>query len=165
MKQLGILIGVFAVVILLAWGGRIASTAPSEPSANSASAQSAFDFTDTAHDFGSISMKDGPVAYRFSLTNSTDHEVSIERITTSCMCTNAYLHDDSDKKGPFGMPGHGIIPRVNDAVAVAGSREVEVVFDPTAHGPAGIGPIERAVFVEDTEGGTQILTIKALVTP
>ena len=42
---------------------------------------------------------------------------------------------------------------------------VEVVFDPAAHGPAGIGPIERVVTIENSAGRPLELAFNATVTP
>ena len=62
------------------------------------------------------------------------------------------------------MPGHGFLPRLKEVVQAGGQVEVEVIFDPAAHGPAGIGPIERVVSLE-TSGGVVELRFKALVKP
>ena len=111
-------------------------------------------------------MKRGKVHRLFPVANESDIPVTIQTITTSCMCTEAFLIGGEARKGPFGMPGHGFnSPPVNEVIPAKESRNIEVVFDPAAHGPAGIGRIERSVFIETAEGGTQAITIKALVTP
>lgn len=89
------------------------------------------------------------------------------------MCTNAtLLHGDPSagsgqvkKFGPFGMPGHGFVPKVNDAVNSGEEVSVEVVFDPAAHGSAGVGRIDRVVFVETESGLPLQLKFVAIVTP
>jgi len=53
---------------------------------------------------------------------------------------------------------------VNDTIKAGETREIEVVFDPNAHGPAGVGLIERVVRLEYGEK-TLELNIKAVVTP
>ena len=63
------------------------------------------------------------------------------------------------------MPGHSSVPLVNETVTAKGTLGMEVVYDPAAHGPAGIGRIERAVFIEDENGAVQTLQISATVTP
>ena len=64
------------------------------------------------------------------------------------------------------MPGHGgAVPKVNETIKAGESRNIEVVFDPNAHGPAGIGMIDRFVFIEDANGEKLQLEIKATVTP
>lgn len=118
-------------------------------------------------DFGRISMKAGRVSHRFLITASSTPR-TIMRISTSCMCTEAFLLDaDGARQGPFGMAGHGALPVTlkSETVAPGESRILEVVFDPAAHGPAGVGAIERAVVVEGEGVAPEIFGIKAFVTP
>lgn len=118
------------------------------------------------HDFGVISMKNGNVSKEFTVTNSTGGDITISRITTSCMCTTAFIaKSNGSLKGPFGMPGHGTVPPANETIGAGESRIVKVVFDPNAHGPAGIGRIDRFVTLSDSSGGAIELEIKATVTP
>ena len=123
--------------------------------------------SETFYDFGAISMKKGNVAKIFKVTNGTDKDVFFPSLTTSCMCTVAYLIEpDGSKKGPFGMPGHGgAVPRANELIKAGESREIEVVFDPNAHGPAGVGMINRIILLEDDNGNKLQFEIKANVTP
>ena len=65
------------------------------------------------------------------------------------MCTEATLVTSTGKRGPFGMPGHAPIPAISERLAPGEMAEVDVVFDPAAHGPAGIGRIERNVTVQN----------------
>lgn len=120
----------------------------------------------TLYDFGNISMADGKVSKVFTVTNSSGNDVTLESVTTSCMCTNAYLINGEDKKGPYGMPGHGgPVMKVNQVIKAGATQQVEVVYDPNAHGPAGVGPVDRFVFLQDSNGGTLQLEVKAVVTP
>ncbi|KKW22599.1 MAG: hypothetical protein A2W52_02460 [Candidatus Taylorbacteria bacterium RIFCSPHIGHO2_02_49_25] len=159
-----IIVGFFAILFL---AGSAISKKTDSTAQNGAAAISAFAAPETFFDFGAIGMKNGKVSRMFSLKNETEQPLTIKRISTSCMCTEAFLiGQDNSKKGPFGMPGHGgSAPDINEVVPPQENRGVDVVFDPAAHGPAGIGKIERAVFVEDGNGGTQVITITALVTP
>lgn len=63
------------------------------------------------------------------------------------------------------MPGHGMIPEINEALQPDEKTEVEVVFDPAAHGPAGIGKIERTVYIENSPNQVLMLNFSAFVTP
>lgn len=117
-------------------------------------------------DFGTISMARGTVERVFTLKNTHAEAVTLKSIYTSCMCTSAVLEYSGKSYGPFGMPGHGMMPSVNVTLAPNEEATLKVVFDPAAHGPAGVGPIERTVVVED--GSTEpfaVMTIRALVTP
>jgi len=119
---------------------------------------------ETVHDFGKISMKDGKVSKIFKVTNSTENDVNLKIVATSCMCTIAYIVDGGSKKGPFGMEGMGNT-RTNEIIKAGEFRDIEVVFDPNAHGPAGVGMIDRFVSLVDDSGKSIELEIKAIVTP
>lgn len=122
--------------------------------------------TETAHDFGTISMKDGKVKHTYQIKNSSDEPLTITKLYTSCMCTTAELTAGDQKAGPFGMQGHGgSIPNISVSLQPGQTAEVEAVFDPAAHGSAGVGEIKRSVFV-NTQGNPNFeLTFKATVRP
>jgi hypothetical protein len=119
----------------------------------------------TFHDFGTISMKNGKVSTVFKVKNVKSEPVALTRLYTSCMCTEATINVAGKTEGPFGMLGHGFIPKFERALQPNQDADVEVVFDPNAHGPAGVGTIERTVTVEGQDGKLAELNIKATVTP
>lgn len=123
--------------------------------------------SETFYDFGTISMKNGNVSKVFSVTNSSNEDIKISSVSTSCMCTNAYIiRSDGTKKGPFGMPGHGgAVPKANEVVKAGELMNVEVVYDPNAHGPAGVGRIERFVYLKDEGGSVIEFKVRVNVTP
>lgn len=116
-------------------------------------------------DFKTISMANGLVNHAFTITNSTNTSIDLKSISTSCMCTTAYLETTQGEQGPFGMPGMGYNAPVRDVIKPGESRTIKVVYNPNAHGPAGIGTIDRFVYIEDASGGTLQFEIKAFVTP
>ena len=117
-------------------------------------------------DFGTISMAKGEVSKMYKIKNSTDAPITINRISTSCMCTKATLIRGDKKEGPFSMPGHGgYAPEINQVMAPGEEAEIETVFDPAAHGPAGVGPANRKVFIDSSDNKRLILGFKANVTP
>lgn len=120
---------------------------------------------ETFFDFGTISMAAGKVSHMFKIRNSGTGKAEISKMYTSCMCTSASLIKGNIRKGPFGMPGHGFIPKINVLLNPNEEAEVEVVFDPTAHGPAGVGKIERLVTLETENGLPVELMFSAFVTP
>lgn len=122
---------------------------------------------ETFYDFGTISMKNGNVSKVFKVTNSTSEDIKVPSLTTSCMCTTAYIiKEDGSRSRPFGMPGHGgAVPKANAVVKANGLLAIEVVYDPNAHGPAGVGLIERAVFLEDENRNVIEFKFKVNVTP
>lgn len=131
---------------------------------NSALAGGELAAEETNFDFGKISMAAGNVRHAFKIQNSGAGPVTVNKIYTSCMCTAASLKTADGEWGPFGMPGHGFIPKLNIKLAPGEKTELEAVFDPAAHGPAGVGPIERVIYLNTGQGVTE-LKIKALVTP
>ncbi len=126
---------------------------------------SPFVSSEKIYDFGTISMKNGDVEKIFRVVNSADKDINLKKVTTSCMCTKAYVFGARGEKGPFGMPGMGYVPPANEIIKAGQSVDIKVVYDPNAHGPAGVGPIDRFVYLEDESGGVVELEIKALVTP
>jgi hypothetical protein len=116
-------------------------------------------------DFGNLSMAAGKVSHRFRIRNTGDSPVTINKIYTSCMCTTATLITLAGKRGPFGMPGHGVVPAIFETIAPGSGAQVEVVFDPAAHGPAGVGPTDRVVTIHTNESRPLELRFRAMVQP
>ena len=81
------------------------------------------------------------------------------------MCTEATLVESGERFGPFGMRGHGTIPEINRMVEPGRGVTVEAIFDPNAHGPAGVGRISRAVSVMVGSSTLVELKFDAYVTP
>lgn len=117
------------------------------------------------YDFGTISMAEGLVAHRFKIRNTSGTLLQINRMSTSCMCTEATLFLNDVKFGPMGMPGHKPLSKFKADIQSGKEAEIEVVFDPTAHGPAGIGRIERTVYLESNGQTILELGIIAFVKP
>lgn len=126
---------------------------------------SALTATESPHNFGTLSMAKGQVAHNYKIKNPTSAPVTVERIFTSCMCTEATLVNQGKRTGPFGMPGHGFGANLNEVINAGEEAEVEVVFDPAAHGPAGVGPVTREVSLEQKDAGPLRLSFTAQVTP
>jgi len=122
---------------------------------------------ETKYDFGTISMKDALVNREFTVTNSTASDILISTIVTSCMCTTAYIVDaEGSFRGPFGMPGHGgTVPPANEIIKAGESTVIRVVYDPNAHGPAGVGPFVRQITVTDSTGKAVQFEIRGNVRP
>jgi hypothetical protein len=169
-----VIIGAGAVILGI--GGLIIAAMP-EPGANgpetvasrssgSASSAGALTAIATKYNFGSIPMSGGKVTHRYWIRNAGTDPILIRKMYTSCMCTTAALVKSNGKKfAPVGMPGHGYIPTMNEPMAPKEEALIEVVFDPAAHGPAGIGPIDRVVTVENSAGRPLELAFSANVTP
>lgn len=156
-------------VVVLALIGLIWFARPQENKNNSASVSGtntgALTVEESSnYDFGAIKMSAGKVTRQFRIRNTGTEPVTIEKIYTSCMCTTAELTALGKQFGPYGMPGHGAIPKVDQALGPNEEATVEVVFDPAAHGPAGVGRIARSITIENS-ARTVELTFSAIVTP
>ncbi|KKR68308.1 MAG: hypothetical protein UU10_C0027G0001 [Parcubacteria group bacterium GW2011_GWF1_40_6] len=168
-----ILIGITGLAI---WSKNVipASTTEATSKSNLTRTEGALVVDELFYNFGKISMKDGNVSKVFKVTNNSATDTIISKVYTSCMCTAAYvLLPDGGKLGPFGMPGHGGVAEMpghgngpaGEVLAPGETREIEVVYDPNAHGPAGVGLIERAVILEDENKNVVEFTFRASVTP
>jgi len=162
MKNL-ILVIVFAVII----GGMIWLGRPNRnisPENQVAVSTSGLIIDKTFHDFGTISMQKGKVSTTYVLTNNSSDPIKTAKLYTSCMCTTAQFVQNGKVSELFGMPGHGPVPTLVRSIASGEKVDVIVIFDPAAHGPAGIGIIERAVRLETVKGITE-LNFRANVIP
>lgn len=159
---IGIFIGTIIVIGGLIWLGR-----PTEQSTGSQAniTESILKSSETIFDFGTISMTNGKVSHEFKITNGSAQLINISKIYTSCMCTAANFKLNEKIYGPFGMEGMGGITSANITLGPGESGSIEAIYDPNAHGPAGVGAIDRFVYVEDKNGGQLKLEIKAAVTP
>lgn len=117
------------------------------------------------YDFGEVSMAKGNVSYDYKIKNSGAEPAVITKVYTSCMCTTAELIKGDLRKGPFGMPGHGAFPRINETINPGEEAVIRAVFDPATHGPAGVGFIERAIYIEQKGGEILEVRFAATVTP
>ena len=159
--------------IVLALGGAIVAAMPDAGVKNSPRAESRIETRatgilsakETSFDFGSISMAAGKVTHNYRFRNTSSAPVVINQLYTSCMCTTAALATGGRKSAPHGMPGHGFMPSINESIGPNEEAMIEVIFDPAAHGPAGIGPIERVVTVENSAGRPLEFAFSALVRP
>ncbi len=120
---------------------------------------------ETSYNFGTVSMAKGVVTKKFTITNSDTAPATVTKMFSSCMCTKAALQVGDKTWGPFGMPGHSAIPTIAAEVAPGQEAVVEVIFDPAAHGPAGVGQIARQVTLELNGQSPLTLNIAATVTP
>ena len=170
MKNLIILILIIAVLIvgLFFWKGNKSSTNGTVlATLQGDTTQASITEPIPAYDFGPVSMAKGNVEHDFAITNTTDSDITINQAETSCMCTEVLLKlPDGKEMGPYGMPGHGSsFNRSVGAVIKPGEVIfVKVIFNPAAHGPAGIGKIERIVTLSSGRGPLT-MQFRAEVTP
>lgn len=132
---------------------------------NDTGAKSTLTAPEQFFDFGTISMQNGKVTHGFLVKNENSQAVTLSKLYTSCMCTTAKIIYGEREIGPYGMPGHGFIPTFSEELKAGEEAQVAVTFDPAAHGPSGIGTMERMVYLEQKSSAPLTLRIKATVTP
>ena len=115
--------------------------------------------------FGTISMAGGKVSHTYTINNSGTNTVRVTKLFTSCMCTEATLITSDGRAGPFGMAGHGYIPNIAVPIRHGENATVEIIFDPAAHGPAGVGRIDRVITLQTDAGQPLELAFTAMVKP
>ena len=169
MKNLITFILIIAVLLvgLFLWKGKKSPATGTLATIQGNTTQAAITEPIPAYDFGLVSMAKGNVEHDFAITNTTDSDITINQAETSCMCTEVLLKlPDGKEMGPYGMPGHGSsFSRSVGAVIKPGEVIfVRVIFNPAAHGPAGIGKIERVVTLSSGRGPLT-MQFRAEVTP
>lgn len=116
---------------------------------SSPSSASLLEAIENNFDFSKVVMGDGKVSHKFELQNKGTEPVKIKKVYTSCMCTQAVIIDSQgNKRGVFGMPGHGLPSRAKVEVGPGETVYVEAIFDPAAHGPSGVGLVQRSIYLE-----------------
>lgn len=165
-KQISILLGLVVIVIVgLVWFSNNSKTKTPTAAINGKFG-GVLTFDSSQYDFGTVSMAKGKVSKEFTLENKSQGDVKIGEVFTSCMCTEAELKVGGRSAGPFGMQGHGLASNANLIVKPGEEMIVKVIFDPAAHGPAGVGPIERQIAIYTSAGKDPVvLNFKAVVTP
>lgn len=162
-----LIVGAFLMILLL--GGLVVAAKPGPAAITPPPAvvQSRSDLRadQSNFDFGTVSMAAGKVTHRYQIKNANATPVVIRKISTSCMCTTAQLVKGGKKLAVYGMPGHGYVPNLDAPIEPNEQAVVEVVFDPAAHGPAGIGQIDRLVSIYTGAEEPLELSFNALVTP
>lgn len=163
-----ILLGLVVAIIAANPGAKpqvTRSAEPAPPASAGARQAGALKAREARYEFGPISMAAGKVSHRYWFRNESGAPVLIRQVYTSCMCTTATLVKGMRVIGSYGMPGHGPLPAVNQTLAPDEAAYVDVVFDPAAHGPAGLGFTERVVTIEPGAGVPLQVAFTAYVKP
>lgn len=104
------------------------------------------EIAETKYDFGTIGLDN--VSHSFLVKNIGEGPITIEHVSTSCMCTTAQLKKGNKISTRFGMD-HGNLPRANITLEPGEETEVVVTYNPLAHGLArAAGYFRRAVYLK-----------------
>lgn len=160
-KNVLIVLGLITFTVGLFWLILFSGVIGSEKEAIGYS-QSVLSASEDTFDFGTLEMKNGKVQHDYIATNDGPEPLVIQKVYTSCACTSAYIIDSANKKhGDFGMPGHiGSAKKANITVNPGESITVVAVYDPAAHGPAGVGIADRSIYLETNSSTSPKLELK-----
>ena len=167
MKDSKVLIGIVIATFLIIVGGVLLlgrnSSNTGEPEANTEVL--GIEATPALYDLGEVPINGGIVTKEYLIKNTTDKTIRLKKIATSCMCTTASVDISGKTTKFFGMEGHGDLnPPVNIEVASGQEGKVIVKFDPLAHGPQGVGPFDRVIWLTFSDpAGVKELTFNGTV--
>ena len=165
MKDLKFIIGITLITLLLVGGGVVLLGGNSESSTEVASEVLGIETNPTFYDLGKVTINGGIVTKEYSIKNTTNSFIKLKKVATSCMCTTASVLISGEETKYFGMEGHGDAnPPVNIEIESGEEGKVLVKFDPAAHGPQGVGPFNRVVYLTFSDpAGIKELTFSGTV--
>lgn len=110
---------------------------------------------------GDISMAAGKYTTIYKVKNDGTTDLKISKIITSCMCTIAMFKIDGRTSPAFGMPGMGSnTASWSETIKPGQTGDVEVIFDPLAHGPEATGPIDRTITITSNDPTNPSLNLR-----
>ena len=118
------------------------------------------------YEMGDVPINGGIVSREYLVKNNTGEDLTLRKIATSCMCTEAKVLIGGEETSYYGME-HATDknPPINMSFAPGEAAKVVVNFDPAAHGPEGVGPFERDVWLTFSDpAGVKTLSFYGRVT-
>ncbi len=98
-----LLLSFSALVLLLLVGCSDTAVPTTSPSDTTPAATTAFEFTETEHDFGLIKQSGGSVSYEFPFVYRGSESIEITGTPGNCLCTTGSLDKDSYAPGEAGI--------------------------------------------------------------
>lgn len=165
-KDIKIFIGIIGFTVLLivglaSWQGGKDTNEQTQPLAQVAGIQ----ISPESYELGKVDLNGGLVTKEYEVKNDTDQTMKLQKIVTSCMCTQAKVSVGDKESRYFGMEHPGDRnPPINYEIQPGENAKVTVNFDPAAHGPQGVGPFDRVVTLTFSEPtGVRQLTFNGTV--
>lgn len=117
------------------------------------------------YELGNVDLNSGLVTKEYEVVNETDQTMKLQKIVTSCMCTQVKVSVGDKESRFFGMEHPGDRnPPINYEIQPGEAAKITVNFDPAAHGPQGVGPFNRVVTLTFSEpSGVKELTFSGIV--
>lgn len=146
---------IFIVIItMVIVGGAIALVGPSSTNTKATVSKTTGAKISIDHNFktvGNIGYSNGILYHSFPIKNTGTKDLEIANMVSSCMCTKVFLKAEG-KNGPeFGMKGMSAPSSWKGILKPGEKGEIIAAFDPTYHGPQGIGPVSRTASFETND--------------
>lgn len=145
------IIGIAIFTVLILGGGIIYSNSSPTKVTLGKTDEAKIQTLEQSFDFKDVKYDGGNVKHSFKIKNAGTKDLTIANMATSCMCTKVYLKTKTGQSPEFGMKGHTAESSWTGSIKPGEEAEVVADFDPTAHGPQGIGPISRIVSFETND--------------
>lgn len=151
MSERKFIIGIVIFTVLILFGGIILIGGSSKETTVEKTAGAKIEVKETNFNFKNIPYHGGNVTHSFPIKNIGIKELTIANLSTSCMCTQVSFKSKNLESPKFGMKGHSSGSNWTGSLKPGEKGEIIVIFDPTAHGPSGIGPVSRFVSFETND--------------
>ncbi len=163
-KESKFIIGAFIVTILLVVGlAFLVTTKQKTEAAISTNPIEGIEANPQNYDLGDVAYSGGLVTKEYEIKNTSGKDIKLLKIATSCMCTKASINVNGKESSSFGMEMTGVVnPTLSSTLKNGETARVSVKFDPAAHGLAGLGPVQRSVWLY-FDGGMKELTFNGNV--
>lgn len=148
-KKVLLIIALLTAVVL--FGGVFVLSNSGNPASITKTSGAKIETSHKDYDFKDIKYDGGNAMHAFPIKNNGSKDLVLANFSTSCMCTKVYFKKGNEKSSPFGMKGHAAASSWKGVLKSGEGAEVVVVFDPTAHGPQGVGPISRLASFETND--------------
>lgn len=154
--------GIFTLALIFGLAFVISSKGSKEKVLSETAAQG-IEVLANDYDLGEVPINGGIVTRGYEVKNTSGGEIELLKITTSCMCTTANVKVGETETRFFGMEMAGDKnPFVNHKIKNGETAKITVRFDPAAHGPEGVGPFDRIVWLY-FDNGMKELTFSGTV--
>ncbi len=154
MNNKRVLIGIIAAAAIVLFGGVVllsnSSAGPAKGNLEKV-AGAKVESVETNFDFKDIPYSGGNAVHEFKIKNTGDKDLKVGNMATSCMCTKVYLKTELGNGPEFGMKGHSSSSDWTGTLSPGKEGSIVAVFDPTAHGPQGVGPMSRFISFETND--------------
>lgn len=146
-----IIIGILFATVLIIGAGVLFSSNQSTKATIGKTPGAILETLETTFDFKNIAYSGGNVQHSYKIKNIGNKDLTVANLKTSCMCTKVYFQTKSQKGPEFGMEGHSSSSNWTGTLKPSEEGQMVVIFDPTAHGLEGIGPVSRFVSFETND--------------